>query len=86
MNWELIARNWDLFRPCIQTQWPALTDQDLTYVEGDRRRLVFALRERYRLTDADADRLVRMFENPDDPHAEINQPDRKKGIAFNGWR
>jgi uncharacterized protein YjbJ (UPF0337 family) len=45
--WTDIEGNWDQFKGKLKETWGKLTDDDLTYMEGRRDRIVGRLKERY---------------------------------------
>ena len=58
MNWDEIKGNWKQAKGSVKTQWGKLTDDDLTYIDGQRDRLVGRLQERYGITKDEAEREV----------------------------
>jgi uncharacterized protein YjbJ (UPF0337 family) len=49
MDWDRIAGNWKQFSGKIKEKWGALTDDDLTAINGRRDQLEGRLQERYGL-------------------------------------
>lgn len=47
MNWTQIEGKWEQVKADIKTQWGKLTEDDLTWVGGERDKLVGKLQERY---------------------------------------
>jgi len=47
MNWTQIEGKWDQLKGSAKSQWGELTDDDLDKAEGDRDKLVGAIKERY---------------------------------------
>lgn len=47
MNWNQIEGNWTQFKGDVQAKWGRLTDDDMDSVEGDRKKLVGKIQERY---------------------------------------
>lgn len=45
--WSEIEGNWNQFKGALKQKWGKLTDDDLTYMEGKRDRVVGKLQERY---------------------------------------
>lgn len=45
--WSEIEGNWNQFKGAVKQKWGKLTDDDLTYMEGKRDRVVGKLQERY---------------------------------------
>lgn len=58
MNWDEIKGNWKQAKGSVKTQWGKLTDDDLTYIDGQRDRMVGKLQERYGITKEEAEREV----------------------------
>jgi uncharacterized protein YjbJ (UPF0337 family) len=47
MSWEQIESKWDQLKGDAKTTWGKLTEDDLTFVRGQRDRLVGKIQERY---------------------------------------
>jgi uncharacterized protein YjbJ (UPF0337 family) len=47
MNWDRIEGSWKLFRSKAQSQWDALTEDELTNIAGRQDQLIAKLQERY---------------------------------------
>lgn len=62
MNEDRIKGKWKQLTGKIKTQWGRLTDDDLTYAEGNRDYLAGRLQERYGILKDDAEAQVREFE------------------------
>ena len=45
--WSEVEGNWNQFKGKLKEKWGKLTDDDLTYMEGKRDRVVGKLQERY---------------------------------------
>jgi uncharacterized protein YjbJ (UPF0337 family) len=58
MNWDQIKGNWQQAKGDIKTRWGALTDDDLTYIDGQRDRLVGRLQELYGISKEEAQREI----------------------------
>lgn len=58
MNWDQIQGNWKQAKGELKTRWSELSDDDLTYIDGQRDRLVGKLQERYGMTKEEAQREV----------------------------
>jgi uncharacterized protein YjbJ (UPF0337 family) len=58
MNWTQIEGKWDQLKGDAKAQWGKLTDDDLTYVRGERDKLVGKLVERYGMIDDKAQKDV----------------------------
>ncbi len=66
MNWDQIKGKWNQFKGNAKQQWSKLTDDDLTYVEGARDKLVGRIQERYGVAREEADRQVADWETRQD--------------------
>lgn len=62
MNEDRIKGKWKQLTGKMKTQWGRLTDDDLTYAEGNRDYLAGRLQERYGILKDDAEAQVREFE------------------------
>jgi uncharacterized protein YjbJ (UPF0337 family) len=69
MNWESLIGNWTRLRGRIRMQWGRLTDDQLDVIEGRRDLLLAQLQETYGVTEEEADRQVRAWED-DEPGAD----------------
>lgn len=47
MNWDQVEGAWEHFKGDVKKAWGKLTDDDLTYVSGQRDRLVGKVHEHY---------------------------------------
>lgn len=45
--WSEVEGNWNQFKGAMKEKWGKLTDDDLTYMEGRRDRVIGRLQERY---------------------------------------
>lgn len=63
MNWDQVKGNWKQFTGEVKSQWGALTDDDLTYIDGERDKLVGKLQERYGIAKDEAERQADRFVN-----------------------
>ncbi|MFN2443928.1 MAG: CsbD family protein [Thermoanaerobaculia bacterium] len=45
--WSEVEGNWNQFKGAVKEKWGKLTDDDLTYMEGRRDRVIGKLQERY---------------------------------------
>ncbi len=63
MNWEQVRGNWNQFKGGVKQQWGKLTDDDLTYVEGSRDKLVGRVQERYGIEKDEAERQLQDWES-----------------------
>ena len=69
MNWETLKGNWTQLRGRIRMQWGKLTDDQLDVIEGRRDLLLGKLQEAYGVSEEEADRQVKAWEDeqfPDD--------------------
>lgn len=62
MDWITAAADWRNFRGVVRTNWPRLTDVDITGISGDRNCLATRIEERYGLSSAQAEQQIRTFE------------------------
>ncbi len=62
MNWEQVRGNWNQAKGTVKQQWGKLTDDDLTFVEGSRDKLVGRVQERYGVEKEDAERQIQEWE------------------------
>ena len=67
MNWDQIAGNWKQAKGQIKQNWAKLTDDDLTYIEGSRDKLVGKVQERYGIAKDEADRKIADWERTQGP-------------------
>lgn len=58
MNWEEVKGNWNQVKGDIKTRWGKLTDDDLTYIDGQRDRLKGKLQEAYGMSKEEAEREI----------------------------
>ena len=63
MNWEQVRGNWNQLKGEVKQQWGKLTDDDLTYVEGSRDKLVGRVQERYGIEKDEAERQLKDWES-----------------------
>lgn len=54
MNIDILAGKWKQIKGEIKKKWGKLTDDDLTYIEGDRLKFQGKLQERYGYTKEEA--------------------------------
>ena len=60
MNRDVLQGKWKQLRGSVKKWWGNLTDDDLTYINGDRDKLVGRLQERYGYTREKAEQEVNM--------------------------
>ncbi|MET4700212.1 uncharacterized protein YjbJ (UPF0337 family) [Constrictibacter sp. MBR-5] len=63
MNWEQVRGNWNQMKGEVKQQWGKLTDDDLTFVEGSRDKLVGRVQERYGVEKDEAERQLQDWES-----------------------
>ena len=63
MNWDIFKGNWTQLRGRIREQWGKLTDDQLDVIEGRRDMLLGKLQEAYGVTEDEADRQVKTWED-----------------------
>ena len=63
MNWDIFKGNWTQFRGRVRIQWGKLTDDQLDVIEGRRDVLLGKLQEAYGVTEEEADRQVKVWED-----------------------
>ena len=68
MNWDRIEGNWKQFRGKALEQWGKLTDDELDVIGGKRDALSGRIQEVYGISQDEAERQIRRFEQslPDD--------------------
>jgi uncharacterized protein YjbJ (UPF0337 family) len=47
MNWDQVQTNWTQAKSKLHDQWEKLTEQDLDWIDGQKDRLLSALKDRY---------------------------------------
>jgi len=62
MNSEQWEGKWKELKGILKQKWGALTDNDLTELEGHRDRLAGLVEQRYGLAKEEAERQIREFE------------------------
>ena len=63
MSWETLKGNWTRLRGRVRMQWGKLTDDQLDVIEGRRDLLLGKLQEAYGVTEEEADRQVKAWED-----------------------
>jgi uncharacterized protein YjbJ (UPF0337 family) len=76
MNWETLKGNWTRLRGRIRMQWGKLTDDQLDVIEGRRELLIGKLQEAYGVTEEEADRQVKAWE--DEPFVDDKPSARER--------
>jgi len=63
MNWDRISGDWKQFKGQAKQSWGKLTDDDVTYIEGSRDKMVGKIQERYGIAKDEAEKQVRDWES-----------------------
>ena len=63
MNWDRISGDWKQFKGQVKQSWGKLTDDDVTYIEGSRDKMVGKIQERYGIAKDEAEKQVRDWES-----------------------
>lgn len=63
MNWDTISGDWKQFKGQLKQSWGKLTDDDLTYIEGSRDKMIGKVQERYGIARDEAERQVKEWES-----------------------
>jgi uncharacterized protein YjbJ (UPF0337 family) len=58
MNKDIFEGNWRQFQGQVKQTWGKLTDDDMTYIEGSRDKLIGKLQERYGWTREQANKEI----------------------------
>ena len=58
MNWDQIAGNWKQLKGEVKQRWADLTDDDMTFVEGSKDKLIGRLQERRGITREQAQQEI----------------------------
>lgn len=56
--WDKIAGNWQQLKGHVQREWGEFTDDEIDQIEGRRDVLMGKVRERYGVSDTEAERQV----------------------------
>ncbi|NTV11578.1 MAG: CsbD family protein [Zoogloea sp.] len=62
MDWSRVAAQWEQMRKVVKERWGELTDEELDHIAGQRDLLVTRIRHQYGMTEDEADRQVRDWE------------------------
>ncbi|MGE0658059.1 MAG: CsbD family protein [Reyranellaceae bacterium] len=62
MNWDRISGDWKQFKGQLKQSWGKLTDDDLSYIEGSRDKMVGKIQERYGIARDEAEKQVSDWE------------------------
>lgn len=60
-NTDILSSNWKALRSRLREHWHALTDDDLTRIDGDRTVLASVLSERYTYSEEQAQTEIDQF-------------------------
>lgn len=63
MESETLKGEWNQLKGSVKQKWGELTDDDLTYIEGSRDKLVGRVQERYGKAKDEAEREVDSWRN-----------------------
>ena len=63
MNWDRISGDWKQFKGQLKQSWGKLTDDDLSYIEGSRDKMVGKIQERYGIARDEAEKQVKEWED-----------------------
>jgi len=63
MNWNIIERNWKLYKGAVKQQWGKLTDDDLELIAGNRAQLIEYVQGAYALSADEAQHQIDAFED-----------------------
>ncbi len=58
MNEDIIKGKWEQVKGEVQKQWGKLTNDDLDVIEGDSKKLVGKIQERYGISREEAEKEV----------------------------
>jgi len=78
MNWEIFKGNWTQLRGRVRMQWGKLTDDQLDVIEGRREVLLGKLQEAYGVTEEEADRQVRSWEDEQFADGDAESPGTRR--------
>ena len=56
MNWDQVQGKWKQMKGSAKKQFAKLTDDDLTYIDGQREQLIGRIQERYGIAREEAQR------------------------------
>ena len=77
MNWDQIEGKWKQAKGAVKQKWSKLTDDDLTYIDGQKDRFVGKLQERYGINKEDAQKQVDSWNYSDTTTAHDPLRERK---------
>ncbi len=61
MSNDAFSKEWKSLRPHVKERWHALTDDDLTLIDGSRTMLANVLQEKYAYTPEQAEKEIERF-------------------------
>ena len=61
MNWDQVEGKWKQASGKVKEKWGKLTDDDLTWINGQRQQLVGRIQERYGIAKDEAEKQVDEF-------------------------
>jgi uncharacterized protein YjbJ (UPF0337 family) len=62
MDWDMIEGNWKQFQGRVKGKWSRLTDDHLDLIAGKRDQLSGQIQQRYGITQDQAERWLKAFE------------------------
>jgi uncharacterized protein YjbJ (UPF0337 family) len=62
MNWDVIEGNWKQLKGNVKEQWGKLTNDHLDTIAGKRDRLLGKIQEAYGISQDEAEKQVKSFE------------------------
>ena len=62
MNWDRAAGDWKQLKGKVKQKWAKLTDDDLTYIDGQRDQLLGRIQERYGIAKDQAEKQLKEWE------------------------
>jgi uncharacterized protein YjbJ (UPF0337 family) len=63
MNWNQVQGNWKQFKGKVKQQWGKLSDDYLDEIDGKREQLIGKIQEQYGISQQEAERQVKDWEN-----------------------
>ena len=62
MNEDIIKGKWEQVKGSVQKQWGKLTNDDLDQINGDGKKLMGLIRERYGIAQDEAEKQLKEWE------------------------
>ena len=78
MNWDTVKGSWTQLRGRVRMHWGKLTDDQLDVIEGRRELLLGKLQEAYGVTEEEADRQVKAWEDEQFSDEETAPPGTRR--------